>query len=106
MMDFFFIFRIPHERKKENTKQEDQHLPHGLMLQETEDAQSTENQTKEIGEDTAAVEGPSLNKIELQKITNGKGSPGYHPSPSALPGILCVYETGPWSWSLPRQEWS
>ncbi|XP_008585973.1 PREDICTED: uncharacterized protein LOC103603259 [Galeopterus variegatus] len=61
----------PHERKEGKRKQEDlpedQHLPRGQRLQKGERAQSTEDKTKETGEDRAAEEGPSLSKTEPRK---------------------------------------
>ncbi|XP_062936433.1 uncharacterized protein LOC134364443 [Cynocephalus volans] len=67
--------RAPHERKENKKRQEDlpedQHLPRGQRLQKGERAQSTEDKTKETGEDRAAEEGPSLSKTEPRKDAKG-----------------------------------
>uniref|UniRef100_A0A8C8YG21 Uncharacterized protein n=1 Tax=Prolemur simus TaxID=1328070 RepID=A0A8C8YG21_PROSS len=71
-----FMFRVPHERRKEKKKKhkglpEDQRSPHGHTLQKGEGAQSPEDKT-EPGEDKAAEEGPSLSKTDPRKDAKGK----------------------------------
>uniref|UniRef100_A0A8C9LI28 Uncharacterized protein n=1 Tax=Piliocolobus tephrosceles TaxID=591936 RepID=A0A8C9LI28_9PRIM len=63
-------------RKEGNKRQEgwpeDGYSPPGQALQKGEVAQSTEDKTKEAGEDKAAEQGPSLSKAELHKDAKGK----------------------------------
>ncbi|XP_021534052.1 uncharacterized protein LOC110570366 [Neomonachus schauinslandi] len=66
-----FILRVPHERKKENKKQEvlpeDQPLPDGQMLQKGEGVQIFKDKAKDTGGDKATKEGPSLGRTEPRK---------------------------------------
>lgn len=80
-----FILRVPHERKKENKKQEDlpedQPLPDGQMLQKGEGAQIFKDKAKDTGGDKATKEGPSLGRTEPRKDAKGKASPGLQTNP-------------------------
>uniref|UniRef100_A0A8C7B0J3 Uncharacterized protein n=1 Tax=Neovison vison TaxID=452646 RepID=A0A8C7B0J3_NEOVI len=80
LMVDFVSFRAPHERKKENKKQEDlpegQPLPDGQMLQKGQGAQISKDKAKDKGGDKATKEGPSLGKTEPQIDAKGKASPG------------------------------
>uniref|UniRef100_A0A8D2G447 Uncharacterized protein n=1 Tax=Theropithecus gelada TaxID=9565 RepID=A0A8D2G447_THEGE len=58
--------------KRQEGRPEDVYSPPGQALQKGEGAQSTEDKTKEAGEDKAAEQGPSLSKAELHKDAKGK----------------------------------
>lgn len=85
LMVDFVSFRAPHERKKENKKQEDlpegQPLPDGQMLQKGQGAQISKDKAKDKGGDKATKEGPSLGKTEPQRDAKGKASPGLGTDP-------------------------
>ncbi|XP_027424094.1 uncharacterized protein LOC113908178 isoform X1 [Zalophus californianus] len=63
--------RAPHEKKKENKKQdglpEDRPLPDGQMLQKGEGAQVFKDKAKDTGGDKATKEGPSLGRTQPRK---------------------------------------
>uniref|UniRef100_A0A8D2GBQ4 Uncharacterized protein n=1 Tax=Theropithecus gelada TaxID=9565 RepID=A0A8D2GBQ4_THEGE len=92
------LSRVLRERKEGNKRQEgrpeDVYSPPGQALQKGEGAQSTEDKTKEAGEDKAAEQGPSLSKAELHKDAKGKAGPGKR---SIFPPRVKIKYTLPWS---------
>ncbi|XP_032726944.1 uncharacterized protein LOC116875493 isoform X1 [Lontra canadensis] len=100
--------RDPHERKKENKKQEDlpegQPLPDGQMLQKGQGAQISKDKAKDKGEDKATKEGPYIGKTELRRDAKDWKlpiplGPVYPPLISSLNTTKAVGRS--WDFSLP-----
>lgn len=101
LMVFFFMFRVPRERKKDK-KQEDLSEDQPCLMARCcrEGAWPPGHRAKETGRGKATDEGPCLSKTGPRKSAKGKSSPGLQAQSLCICGHPPGYEMGSRSWSL------